>query len=80
MRPAAVIHSSLPRRTLLLITAYSPEILKVYQARILNFQQNTIPYLAAFAPTHSAVIHVDKPHSPVDVTLDLSHSIGVQGG
>lgn len=35
---------------LLLITASSPEIRKVRQSRVLNFQQITMPYLAARVP------------------------------
>jgi radical SAM superfamily enzyme YgiQ (UPF0313 family) len=51
--PAAV-------RTLLLITATSPEIQVVRRARVLNFQQITMPYLAAFVPSHWTVRHVDE--------------------
>lgn len=38
---------------------------------MLNFQQITMPYLAAFVPTHWKVIHIDEFVSPVDVTLDV---------
>lgn len=58
-------------RTLLLITASSPEIQRVRRARVLNFQQITMPYLAAFVPPHWKVIHIDEVVSPVDVTLDV---------
>jgi radical SAM superfamily enzyme YgiQ (UPF0313 family) len=51
---------------LLLITASSPEIQKVRRARVLNFQQITMPYLAAFAPPHWTVRHVDEAVEPVD--------------
>jgi len=57
--------------TLLLITASSPEILRVRRARVLNFQQITMPYLAAFVPPEWEVIHVDEAVTPVDVTLDV---------
>jgi radical SAM superfamily enzyme YgiQ (UPF0313 family) len=57
-------------RTLLLITASSPEIQRVRRARVLNFQQITMPYLAAFVPPHWTVVHVDEVVSPVDVTLE----------
>ncbi len=56
---------------LLLITASSPEILRVRRARVLNFQQITMPYLAAFVPPEWEVIHVDEMVTPVDVTLDV---------
>jgi len=52
--------------TLLLITASSPEIQKVRRARVLNFQQITMPYLAAFVPPHWTVLHVDEAVKPVD--------------
>jgi hypothetical protein len=48
------------RRTLLLITASSPEIRQIRRARVLNFQQITMPYLAAFVPAHWTVIHIDE--------------------
>lgn len=54
------------KRTLLLITASSPQIQRVRRPRILNFQQITMPYLAAFAPPHWTVIHVDEVVRPVD--------------
>ena len=38
------------RRRILLITASSPAIQKVRRARVLNFQQITMPYLASFVP------------------------------
>jgi radical SAM superfamily enzyme YgiQ (UPF0313 family) len=45
---------------LLLITASSPEIRKARRARFLNFQQITMPYLAALAPPGWQVSHVDE--------------------
>jgi radical SAM superfamily enzyme YgiQ (UPF0313 family) len=53
-------------QTLLLITASSPEIRRVRRPRVLNFQQITMPYLAAFVPTHWIVRHVDEAVEPVD--------------
>ena len=53
-------------RTLLLITASSPDIQRVRRARVLNFQQITMPYLAAFVPPHWTVLHVDEAVEPVD--------------
>lgn len=51
---------------LLLITASSPEIRKIRRSRFLNFQQITMPYLAALTPVHWQVEHVDEEVSPVD--------------
>ncbi|MDR3577784.1 MAG: radical SAM protein [Anaerolineaceae bacterium] len=51
---------------LLLITASSPEIRRIRKSRFLNFQQITMPYLAAQAPAHWQVEHVDEEVSPVD--------------
>ncbi len=53
-------------RILLLITASSPEIQRVRRSRILNFQQITMPYLAAFAPPHWTVLHIDEAVRQVD--------------
>jgi radical SAM superfamily enzyme YgiQ (UPF0313 family) len=61
------------RRTLLLITASSSEIQRVRRSRVLNFQQITMPYLAAFVPLHWTVLHVDEAVAPIDfnVPVDL---------
>lgn len=56
-------------RTLLLITASSPEIQRVRHSRVLNFQQITMPYLAAFVPPHWTVFHVDEVVEPVDLNM-----------
>ncbi len=56
-------------RTLLLITSSSPEIQRVRRPRVLNFQQITMPYLAAFVPSHWTVIHIDEVVRPVDFGL-----------
>ncbi|MDR3747323.1 MAG: radical SAM protein [Acidobacteriota bacterium] len=53
-------------RTLLLITSSSPEIQRVRRSRVLNFQQITMPYLAAFVPSHWTVIHIDEVVRPMD--------------
>jgi radical SAM superfamily enzyme YgiQ (UPF0313 family) len=68
---AAGNHLSSTRRTLLLITASSPAIQRVRRARVLNFQQITMPYLAAFVPPGWEVIHIDEAVSPVDLTLQV---------
>ena len=54
-------------RTLLLITASSPAIQHVRRSRVLNFQQITMPYLAAFVPSHWTVHHLDEAAEPVDL-------------
>jgi len=56
-------------RTLLLITASSPSIRRVRRSRVLNFQQITMPYLAAFASPEWKVVHIDEEVSPVDMTM-----------
>ncbi len=38
---------------------------------MLNFQQITMPYLAAFVPTNWEVIHIDEAVTPIDVTLQV---------
>jgi radical SAM superfamily enzyme YgiQ (UPF0313 family) len=52
---------------LLLITASSPEIQRVRQSRVLNFQQITMPYLAAYVPSHWTVRHLDEAVEAVDL-------------
>ena len=54
------------RPTLLLITVSSPDILRVRRSRVLNFQQVTMPYLAAFVPPHWSVRHIDEAITPID--------------
>lgn len=51
---------------LLLITASSPEIQRVRRTRVLNFQQITMPYLAARVPTGWRVLHVDEEAKEID--------------
>jgi radical SAM superfamily enzyme YgiQ (UPF0313 family) len=51
---------------LLLITASSPEIRKVRRTRVLNFQQITMPYLAARVPADWKVVHVDEEAESID--------------
>ena len=60
-------HASPDARILLLITASSSEIRRVRRSRVLNFQQITMPYLAAFVPPHWTVLHVDEAVEPVDL-------------
>ena len=43
-----------------MITASSSEIQEARRGRVLNFQQITMPYLAAFVPAHWIVRHVDE--------------------
>jgi len=55
---------------LALLTASSPEIRSVRRARVLNFQQITMPYLAARVPPGWEVIHVDEEAEELDRALD----------
>jgi radical SAM superfamily enzyme YgiQ (UPF0313 family) len=55
---------------LLLITASAPEIRLVRRSRFLNFQQITMPYLAARVPAGWAVIHVDEEAEEIDWNVD----------
>ena len=55
---------------LLLITASSAEIRTVRRARFLNFQQITMPYLAARVPSHWRVIHIDEEAEEVNRNLE----------
>jgi radical SAM superfamily enzyme YgiQ (UPF0313 family) len=57
------------RRTLLLITASSNSIRRARRWRVLNFQQITMPFLAAYVPADWDVIHIDEDVRPVDVNL-----------
>ena len=58
-------------RTLLLITVSSPKIRHVRRSRVLDFQQVTMPYLAAFVPQDWTVLHVDEAVEPVDVAAPV---------
>ena len=51
---------------LLLITSSSPEIRRVRRTRFLNFQQITMPYLAARVPRTWDVSHVDEEAESID--------------
>jgi radical SAM superfamily enzyme YgiQ (UPF0313 family) len=55
---------------LLLITASSAEIRRVRRARFLNFQQITMPYLAARVPPHWNVFHVDEEAEEIDSRIE----------
>jgi radical SAM superfamily enzyme YgiQ (UPF0313 family) len=55
------------RPTLLLITASSPQMQRARRPRVLNFQQITMPYLAALVPAHWTVHHVDEVVEPVNL-------------
>ena len=55
---------------LLLITASSPEIRRVRRARFLNFQQITMPYLAARVPSGWEVTHVDEEAEQIDWNIN----------
>jgi radical SAM superfamily enzyme YgiQ (UPF0313 family) len=55
---------------LLLITASSPEIRRVRRTRVLNFQQITMPYLAARVLPGWEVVHVDEEAEEIDWNVD----------
>jgi radical SAM superfamily enzyme YgiQ (UPF0313 family) len=55
--------------TLLLITTSSDGIRRARRSRFLNFQQITMPYLAARVPLDWQVLHVDEEAEEVDWTL-----------
>ena len=56
---------------LLLITASSPEIRVVRRSRVLNFQQITMPYLAARVPSNWQVFHVDEEAEKIDWQIEV---------
>jgi radical SAM superfamily enzyme YgiQ (UPF0313 family) len=56
---------------LLLITATSPEIRRIRRSRFLNFQQITMPYLAAQVPSYWQVEHIDEEVGPVDCAAQV---------
>ena len=56
---------------LLLITASSPEIQRVRRSRVLNFQQITMPYLAARVPPGWQTIHIDEEVKEIDWNIDV---------
>ncbi len=55
---------------LALITVSAPEIRRLRQARVLNFQQITMPYLAARVPPGWQVTHVDEEVEAIDWNLE----------
>jgi radical SAM superfamily enzyme YgiQ (UPF0313 family) len=57
---------------LLLITASSPEIRRVRRPRVLNFQQITMPYLAARVPPGWDVFHIDEEAEEIDWNTDAN--------
>lgn len=57
---------------LLLITASSPEIRRVRRSRVLNFQQITMPYLAARVPPGWQVSHVDEEAEDLDWNIEVN--------
>ncbi len=55
---------------LMLITASSPEIRRVRRSRVLNFQQITMPYLAARVPPGWDVKHIDEEAEEIDWNIE----------
>lgn len=56
---------------LMLVTASSPEIRRVRRSRVLNFQQITMPYLAARAPQSWDVVHFDEEVEQIDWNIEV---------
>jgi hypothetical protein len=56
---------------LLLITVSSPEIRRVRRSRFLNFQQITMPYLAAGVPPGWRTIHIDEAVEDIDWDIQV---------
>jgi radical SAM superfamily enzyme YgiQ (UPF0313 family) len=65
---------------LLLVTASAPEMRRIRRARLLNFQQITMPYLAALVPPGWQVHHVDEAvetlnyQAPADLAAITFHT------
>jgi radical SAM superfamily enzyme YgiQ (UPF0313 family) len=57
---------------LMLITVSSSEVRRVRRSRVLNFQQITMPYLAARVPPSWDVIHVDEEAEEIDWNIDAN--------
>lgn len=55
--------------SLLLITASAPGIRRARRSRVLNFQQITMPYLAARVPPGWQVTHIDEEAEDIDWSL-----------
>ena len=55
---------------LVLITVSSPGIRKVRRTRVLNFQQISMPYLAARVPPPWEVTHIDEEVEEIDWNLE----------
>lgn len=51
---------------ILLITASSPAIRHIRRSRFLNFQQITMPYLAALTPAGWEILHTDEETEKID--------------
>ncbi len=56
---------------LLLITVSSPEIRRVRRSRVLNFQQITMPYLAARVPSGWQTVHIDEAVEDIDWNIEV---------
>jgi radical SAM superfamily enzyme YgiQ (UPF0313 family) len=56
---------------LLLITVSSPQIRRIRRSRFLNFQQITMPYLAALTPPPWQVSHLDEEAEAIDFEAEV---------
>lgn len=56
---------------LLLITASSDEIRQIRKTRVINFQQVTMPYLAALTPPNWEVEHIDEGQEKINFNKEV---------
>ena len=56
---------------LLLITASSDEIREIRKMRVIDFQQVTMPYLAALTPPNWEVEHIDEGQEKIDFNKEV---------
>lgn len=56
---------------LLLITASSDEIRQIRKTRVINFQQVTMPYLAALTLPNWEVEHIDEGQEKIDFNKEV---------
>lgn len=61
---------------LLLITASADKIKRIRKSRVIGFQQVTMPYLAAQAPSNWQVEHIDEEAETVDGGIRVNKQRG----
>ena len=62
--PSGTIRAITP--SVLLITVSAPEIRRIRKSRFINFQQCTMPYLAALFPEKWNIEHIDEECEPIN--------------